>query len=248
MTTPAAGSSPTTRTGVILAAGFGSRLRDADPDALKPLTPVAGRPLLVGAIEGLRRAGCGRVVVVLGFAAAEIEAGVREAAPDLGDIVFVENPRYELANGVSVLAAAPHIAGAFVLTMADHVFDDACYAVARDTTPVDGGAVLLIDRDVDGVFDLDDATKVLTDGDRIAAIGKQISDYDAIDTGLFVCTRGLLDALQTTLDERGDTSLSDGVATLCATGRMHVRDIGAGRWQDVDTPEMLAEARRVFGE
>ncbi len=237
----------TTRTGVILAAGFGSRLRDADPDALKPLTPVAGRPLLIGAIEGLRKAGCGRVVVVLGFAAAEIEAGVRAASPHIDGVVFAENPRYELANGVSVLAARPHIEGTFVLTMADHVFDDTCYQVARDTEPVEGGAVLLIDRDVDGVFDLDDATKVLVDGNRIADIGKQIPTYNAIDTGLFVCTEGLLDALQSTLDARGDTSLSDGVATLCATGRMHVTDIGTGRWQDVDTPEMLAEARRTFG-
>ena len=40
-------------TGVVLAAGFGSRLREHDPAAVKPLTQVAGKPLLVGAIDGL---------------------------------------------------------------------------------------------------------------------------------------------------------------------------------------------------
>lgn len=232
----------TGRAGIVLAAGFGSRLRERDDDAIKPLTLVAGEPLLHRAIRGLARAGCDRAVVVLGYRSEDLEAAI--AGWDTGlSVHTVVNPRFDLSNGVSVLAAAPHVQGEFVVTMADHVLSDGLLELAGAHTPVPGGATLLVDRRIDDVFDLDDATKVRTAPDgRIVDIGKAIASYDAIDTGVFVCTRGLLDALQAVLDERGDASLSQGVARLAAAGLMHTLDVGDAFWQDVDTPQMLAHA------
>lgn len=230
------------RAGVVLAAGFGSRLREHDDDAIKPLTPVAGEPLLHRAIRGLRRAGCDRAVVVLGYRSEDLQSAIAGWDPGL-PVHTVVNPRFDLANGVSVLAAAPHVGPEFVVTMADHVLSDALLALAGAHTPVPGGATLLVDRRVDEVFDLDDATKVRTGPDgRILDIGKTLAAYDAVDTGVFVCTRGLLDALQSVLDERGDVTLSQGVARLAAAGLMHTLDVGDAFWQDVDTPQMLAHA------
>ena len=42
---------------------------------------------------------------------------------------------------------------------------------------------LAIDRKIETIFDLDDAMKVQTDADRVIAIGKNLANYDAIDTG-----------------------------------------------------------------
>ena len=50
-------------TAVILAAGEGSRLRASAP--YKPLCPVAGRPLIAHALEGLAEAGLKRAIVTL---------------------------------------------------------------------------------------------------------------------------------------------------------------------------------------
>ena len=94
---------------------------------------------------------------------------------------------------------------------------------------------------------MDDATKVLSDDGRIVSIGKQITDYNCIDTGVFVCTKGLLVSLNKYYKLHGDTSISDGVQELSSTGRMVTVDIGDGFWQDVDTPEMLAYAEKVLG-
>ncbi|MGM0574726.1 MAG: NTP transferase domain-containing protein [Myxococcota bacterium] len=237
------------RTGVILAAGFGSRLSGiSDETTLKPLTPVAGRPLLFRTIENLDLAGCDRVVVVVGHGAEEVrEETVREFEGHI-DVVFVRNDDYDLANGVSVLAARPHVPGDFVLTMADHVIDEDVMHLAAAHAPPTDGATLLVDRKLESIFDMDDATKVLTDGDRIARIGKGLVDYDAVDTGLFVCTSALMEALDAVFSERGDASLSDGIQTLAERGTMRVLDIGDGFWQDVDTPAMLRHAEQTLRE
>ena len=160
----------------------------------------------------------------------------------------VTNEHYALSNGVSVLAAREAVAAeASVLTMADHVFDDTTLRVARDHTPEAGGASLLVDRKLEDVFDMDDATKVWVDEGKIAQIGKQLTRFNAVDTGLFVCTPALFEGIAEAYAARGDASLSDGVQRLCDAGRMAAVDIGSGWWQDVDTPEMLAEARRRLG-
>lgn len=233
------------RTAVVLAAGFGSRLQAEGARSLKPLTPVAGVPLLQRTFQSLEVAGCSRIVVVVGYGGDEVRAAAASMEGQVAaEIAFVDNPAYELSNGVSVLAARPEVPGAFLLTMADHVFGDECMRRAAGHHPPLNGATLLVDYDIEGVFDLDDATKVREEDGHIVSIGKQITDYNCIDTGLFVCTPGLMDALQAVYDARGDASLSDGVQALARHGRMDVLDIGESFWQDVDTPEMLAEAER----
>lgn len=233
------------RTGVVLAAGFGSRLEGtSDETALKPLTPVAGVPLIQRTLRSLEVAGCERIVIVLGHGAEEVRAAAESVHDGEADLVFVVNDRYDLSNGVSVLAAREAVEGEFLLTMADHVFGDGVMHLAGSHTPPERGATLLVDRNISGVFDLDDATKVLEEDGRIMSIGKQIGTYNCIDTGLFICTTALVDALQEEVAQRGDASLSDGVQRLAAAGRMTVLPIGEGLWQDVDTPAMLAEAER----
>lgn len=236
------------RTGVVLAAGFGSRLRGASRETfLKPLTPVAGTPLFHHVLRGLEVAGCETAVVVIGYERGDVREQIERSYHGPLELRFAVNERFDLKNGVSVLAAAPHVGREFVLVMADHVVDDAVMTLARGHVPEEGGATLLVDRKLGSIFDMDDATKVQSAGDRVVAIGKQLRRFDAVDTGVFVCTRGLLDALAEVYAAEGDVSLSDGVQALALARRMAVLDIGDGFWQDVDTPEMLAHAEAVLG-
>ncbi|NNF57955.1 MAG: NTP transferase domain-containing protein [Rhodothermaceae bacterium] len=235
------------KTGVVLAAGFGSRLKGvvASTD-LKPLTPVAGTPLIVRTLNSLETAGCTRVVIVLGHHAGVMEAGIRTAYDGPLDLVFALNERYAKQNGLSVLAARFFVDGPFILTMADHVFGDEVMDLAGRYTPEPGHAALLVDFKLATIFDMDDATKAVVEDGKIVAIDKTLSDFNAVDTGVFVCTDGLMDALQALDEAHGDASLSDGVRHLAASGRMHALDIGDGFWQDVDTPEMMAHAETML--
>src|SRR5688572_9465361 len=73
---------------------------------------------------------------------------------------------------------------------------------------------LAVDYDVDRCFDIDDATKVQAEGSFIRGIGKDLTVYNAIDTGVFRITPALIGALRAVADVKGECSLSDGVQTL----------------------------------
>lgn len=233
---------------VILAAGMGSRIRAGGQDTPKPLVSVGGLPLLKRAILTAERAGVERFVVILGYEREliyDVLAG-DEKLRDL-DIEWVMHEDYLLKNGVSVLQAKPFIEGEFYLTMADHVVEPALYQ-ALGARPMRGDLALAVDYKLDEVFDMDDATKVRV-GQRqeILEISKELSPFDAVDTGVFRCTPALFDALDEVYAAEGDVSLSQGVKALADLDRAHVVDVGAAWWQDVDDLATRDEAeRRLF--
>jgi choline kinase len=97
---------------------------------------------------------------------------------------------------------------------------------------------LAIDKKLDSIFDLNDAMKVRVQADQLVGIGKDLRDYDAIDTGFFVCPRKFFDYLEKA-KQNDDCSLADGVRLMGADDQVRGIDIGAAWWQDIDTPEML---------
>lgn len=59
---------------VILAGGFGTRLRSVVSDVPKPLAPVAGRPFLAYVLDALVRQGYGHAVLATGYMHEKVEA------------------------------------------------------------------------------------------------------------------------------------------------------------------------------
>src|SRR4030095_16675667 len=105
---------------------------------------------------------------------------------------FIENRDGRKQNGISLLAAAGHLCKPFLLTMSDHLFEAA--VVERLLDSFDSGLLKVgVDHKLDSIFDLEDAMKVRTRGNRVTDIGKKLSDYDAIDIGLFVCPLEIFD-------------------------------------------------------
>ena len=76
-------------------------------------------------------------------------------------------------------------------------------------------------------------------------IGKNLTRYDALDTGMFLCSPSLFNRLEAA-KRNGDCSLSDGMRELAREQKLTAFDIGEARWQDVDTPEAFAHADSVF--
>ena len=235
------------RDGIVLAAGLGSRLVNSDSETtIKPLANVESITLLVRTINSLEVADCRRVVIVLGWKAEELRGQIVRRYNGPLALDFAYNGQYELKNGISVLCAQPIISGEFILTMADHVLDDDIMYRIRGHHPPEGGATLCVDYKMDTIFDIDDATKVLAVESRIKKIGKNLKDYNCIDTGVFIGTNGLMEAIDRVYKKKGDASLSEGVQVLANKGLMEVLDIEDAFWQDVDNEHMLKHAEKLL--
>ena len=234
---------------LIIAAGFGSRLSEISPS--KPLTPVAGVPLIELGVRQAAAAGAGRVVVVTGHEADRLEAflpGLSQRARI--EVVAERLTDWSTPNGYSVMAGAARIAAMggsdFLLMMADHIFSAPVLAGLAKVGAADRGVTLGIDRAIDSpLIDPDDATWVATDERGfIRKIGKTITGFDAVDVGAFLATQELPAAIAEAIAAGKSGSLSDGMQVLADRGRAATHDIGGAWWMDVDDPRAhaLAEA------
>ena len=232
-------------------AGRQARLRGSDKTILKPFVPVLRRPLISYTLDALIGAGIKAVNFVVGYESERVIAQLKQLLPCGLNAFFVENPDWQKQNGVSVLAAANRITSPFLLTMSDHLFDNTI--VDRLIESADPDLLnVAVDRKLGSIFDLEDAMKVQTRGDRVIGIGKNLRDYDAIDIGLFVCPVeifGYLERAKSTSPESfRDCSLADGVRIMAADNKVRAIDIGAAWWQDVDTPQMLQHAEKEMAK
>lgn len=229
---------------LIIAAGFGSRLRDISDS--KPMTPVAGVPLLELGVRQARAAGAGRVVVVTGHEAERLESALPALADRAGIPVVAERvDDWSRPNGWSVLAGADAIAGEYLLMMSDHIFSAPILTGLARQGGADRGVTLAVDRRCDNpLVDPDDATWVRRDERGfIRAIGKTIEEYDAVDCGAFLCTPELAEAIREAIAGGQAGSLSEGMQRLAERGRAATWEIGGAWWLDVDDPRahQLAE-------
>ncbi len=230
---------------LILAAGNGRRLVSALGGSPKPLVQLHGKSLLEHVIQAAHEAGIDKFVIVVGFGADSIRRWL--ACHPLGGISVdvVDNDEYQKDNGVSVLKARDSLRGAFLLLMADHIFEARTARKLLEETLDPGEVILAVDPKLDRIFDLDDVTKVRREGDLIVDIGKEIAGYNAFDTGMFLCSPSVFDILEAAKKE-GNCSLSDGMRLLGRQGRLRAFDIEDASWQDVDTPEALAYAESIY--
>jgi len=234
------------REAVILMAGSGSRLRRSPETLPKPLTLILGRPLISYTLNALAGAGITKINIVVGYESDRLTAAVAELAPSNVTLSFVLNPEWQKQNGISLLAAAKNIKSNFLLTMSDHLFDNVIVDLLMESA-VPSVLNLTVDRKINSIFDLDDAMKVQTQGGRVVAIGKELPNYDAIDTGLFVCPIEIFAYLERAKENR-DCSLADSVRLMATDGKVRAIDIGDAWWQDIDTVEMLQHAEKHMAE
>src|SRR5882672_788160 len=229
---------------LILAAGNGTRIRTISGGLPKPLVDFRGKPIIEHIVQRAHRAGIESFVIVVGYRSDLIRNWFEGRSLGVS-VTFVENPDYHKANGVSALKARNAIHENFLLLMADHLFEPETAETLIQQPLGSDEVILAVDPNIDRVFDLDDATKVLRNGDRIVDIGKEIAHYDALDTGMFLCSPALFDRLELAKRD-GDCSLSDGMRHVAREQKLRAFDIGHAHWHDVDSPEALVHAEKVF--
>lgn len=91
---------------IVLAGGFGTRLKEVVPDLPKPMAPIAGRPFLEILLSMLARKGFTRVVLSLGFMSEKISSHFGDSY--LGMALIYEVEDQPLGTGGAIRAALAH--------------------------------------------------------------------------------------------------------------------------------------------
>jgi choline kinase/phosphatidylglycerophosphate synthase len=231
---------------LIIAAGKGSRLRLRGDS--KPLIPILGVPLIERVIRSAREAGADDFYVVTGYHGERVRTFLKGLSDRTGiRITPIVNGDWEKANGLSVLKARQYLTDPFLLLMADHLFEPSIAREMLEIPLAQGEISLAVDRNIrNSLVDMGDVTRVKTEGGKINNIGKGLTDFNGFDTGIFVSTPAVFDALERCAEESGDTSLSGAVRVLAGEGRAKAADINGHFWVDVDDPAAVRKAENVL--
>ncbi len=217
---------------VLLCSGLAKRMNGQ----VKPLVKVGGREILYRSMKLLEKNGIRRFVVVVNEKNKEkIEKFLNE-----NDFKFelIVNPYPERGNGYSLYLAKNKVHDRFVLAMGDHIFGE---GFVRKAVRAKG---LVCDRNPRYV-DVEEATKVKVELDRVVDIGKNLENFDCFDTGFFVLDVGIFDVAERLVKEKSVVELSD----IVREAKLDVSYVDGELWMDIDTPEDVKKAERnLFDE
>lgn len=91
---------------IVLAGGFGTRLREVVPDVPKPMAPISGRPFLEILLSSLAQKGFKRVLLSLGFMAEKVVAHFGDQFAGMELVYQIE--KVPLGTGGAVRQALAH--------------------------------------------------------------------------------------------------------------------------------------------
>jgi dTDP-glucose pyrophosphorylase len=231
---------------VLLAAGRGTRMREMTADLPKPLLEVRGKPVLQYIVEGLREAGVGHFLIVVGYRAdavqnffgdgsrykIEIQYATQTVQDGTGRVIelaknFVGLTPFVLGYG-DILVAPENYKS--VVDLPEDI--EALLSVTRGEDVTKGGAVFLNDQ-MD-VVDLREKPKP----------GEATSPW--YNAGLYAFRPNIFDfTAKLKPSPRGEYELTDAIRELAQSGKVRGgRAVKAlkltGVWSDVRDPEILA--------
>ena len=216
---------------LILAAGEGTRLRSVGDT--KPLVSVLGLGLIERVILTAKKSGITKFCIVIGYNGDKIKNHLSDGKKYGVKIEYVQNDQWKRGNGISVLKAKNYLKEPFVLLMADHNYDHRILDRLLETKIGKDECILCVDKNPKQYLNLEDATKVLALDHRIKTIGKDLTNYDCIDTGIFICNPIIFDVLEESV-AKGDEGLSGGIKILARRNKMKCLPLEDNFWIDID--------------
>ena len=230
---------------LIIAAGQGNRLKTISD--IKPLMPLLGVPLIERVIRTARQSGVDDFYVVTGYRAEKINAFLKQLATRLNiSVTILHNSDWHKENGFSVLKAKHILTEPFLLMMADHLFDPAAVRSLQKQSISKDDVILAVDTNLKNPFvDMDDVTKVFIENNHILDIGKNIQEFNGFDTGLFLCTPGIFDALEHSCKTNQESSLSAAIRIMARRKQVTYFQFN-GSWIDIDDEKACKKAEKMI--
>jgi choline kinase len=213
----------------------------------KPLIPLLGLRLIEWVIMSVKKAEIDDIVIVVGYLGGKIKRFLGDGSRYGVKIKYVKNNYWKLGNGVSVYVAKKYLRENFILLMSDHIFDPRILFDLKNFNIKADECALCVDTGMRYVFDVDDATKVKVVGDKIVNIGKDLSEFNGVDIGIFLCSPEIFKFLKRNL-QAGSYTLTGSIKDLAERDKMKAYCIGGNDffWIDIDTFEMLRIAENIL--
>jgi len=191
--------------------------------------------------------GADEFYVVTGYQGEQVANFLKQLAKRLNvAITLIQNDEWQKENGFSVLKARDFITEPFLLLMSDHLFDPAIIRSLQKQPLNDGEVLLAVDTDINNpLVDMEDVTRVRIENGHILNIGKTIDDFNGFDTGLFLCTPAIFEALERACKIHNDTTLSAAIRVLAED--KHAKSVQIREfWIDVDDENAYLKAEKVM--
>ncbi|HIC89849.1 MAG TPA: di-myo-inositol-1,3'-phosphate-1'-phosphate synthase [Anaerolineae bacterium] len=138
-------------------------------------------------------------------------------------------------------AAREQLAERFLVIMGDHCYESAALAELMNAS---GDFVALGDSSP-YLADPEEATLLEVQDGQAVAVGKELSSYNMVDAGAFVCSQSILPVLDACLAE-GNDEWNDVKRAWLQQKPMRVVDVHGAFWADLDTKADLRAARKVL--
>jgi dTDP-glucose pyrophosphorylase len=236
---------------VLLAAGRGTRMREMTADLPKPMLEVRGKPVLQYIVEGLRDAGVGHFLIVVGYRADAVQNFFGDGSRYKIGIQYATQTVQDGTGRVIELAKnfvglTPFVLGYGDILVAPENYKsvvdlpedlEALLSVTRGEDVTKGGAVFLNDQ-MD-VVDLREKPKP----------GEPTSPW--YNAGLYAFRPSIFDfTAKLKPSPRGEYELTDAIRELAQSGKVRAgRVVKAlkltGAWADVRDPGILARLNKL---
>lgn len=224
---------------VILCGGAGTRLGPLTANTPKPLLPVAGNPFLDVLLFELGRFGFGRIVLLAGYRAPEIERYVRSTGLQerFGLELTVSVEPEPLGTGGALWQARDRLDDMFVVVNGDSWFDVNLLALTSATEAEPAATATIAVRELAdasryGTVAIDAAGRITGFAERPAQPGPGLASG-----GIYACRHRLIEELTPHCSLEAEI-----FPRLAASGHLFAKTF-AGYFIDIGVPDAFARAQ-----
>jgi len=237
---------PRINRGVILAAGDGGRMGELTRGCPKVLLQINKEEhIILSPIRALAAAGIRNIAIVVGYLANEVRRNLGNGNQYGVNLHYLENPDYLGGNAISAWKAKSWTVGEpVILCMGDHIIEPNIVWRLLSTNVITD--TLCVEYRPTINQNIEEATKVaLFEDGGIRDIGKELRNWDALDTGVFLLTDRFFNAVDELAGLYGNNiEMSDVIRFMVSQGhRFNTCDVGNCSWMDIDIEEDLKLAR-----
>lgn len=231
---------------VVLAAGTGSRLGEITKARTKGMVPVRGKRLIDYLLEFFEHDFFDEIIIVGGFCYEDLREHINSHG--YKKVRVIENKEYLKGNIFTLITALREFENdSFLITNVDHIYPRVMFNKMKESM-----------RSITAMCDFDRSlghddmkVKLADDGKRVAAISKQLADFDCGYIGMTYVDASMESLYRDTINEvikrYGEKAVVENILQVLSEkdrGVPVICDLSGFGWYEVDTEEDLMRAEK----